>query len=204
MAEIRRAGPSDIDACESVLAMAFQDDPGMIHIEPDIARRADLLPAFFRTFLSASLAENGDLVVAGDPIDGIASWFGPEQHGPSPDAMGANGIGDVLALAGSAAADRLLAMVDVIERQHTALARGPHLRLEFYGVVPARQGSGIGTALIEHGHRRADDLGVLSYLETFTEGNVGFYRRRGYEVAGEFTVGEGTHGWGMIRQPQTG
>src|SRR4051812_34928430 len=81
MAEIRRAGPSDIDACESVLAMAFRDDPGMIHIEPDIARRADLLAAFFRTFLSASLAENGDLGVAGDPLDGMAGWFGPEQHG---------------------------------------------------------------------------------------------------------------------------
>src|SRR4051794_27145178 len=200
MADIRTATSGDIDAAEVALALAFQDDPGMIHIEPDATRRANLLPAFFRTFIAASLAEDGDLVVAGDPIEGIASWFGPERHGPSPDAMGANGIADVLGLAGRAATDRLLSMVEEIERQHAALAHGPHLRLEFYGVVPARQGRGVGTALIDHGHRRADELGVPCYLETFSDANVAFYGRRGYAVVGEFTIDATTHGYGMIRK----
>lgn len=93
-------------------------------------------------------------------------------------------------------------MVGEIERQHGLLANGPHLRLEFYGVVPDRQGTGVGTALIEEGHRRADELGLPSYLETFSDSNVGFYRHRGYEVVGEFTIGDGTPGWGMIRPPQ--
>ena len=56
--------------------------------------------------------------------------------------MGANGFGDVLALAGPESAERLLAMVGETEQQHAQLTDGPHFRLEFYGVVPERQGLG--------------------------------------------------------------
>ncbi len=201
MSDVRPATPSDVEACASVLAAAFQDDPGTMVYEPDPDRRGDILPAFFRTFVAASLAEDGDLVVAGDPVNGVASWFGPDRYGPTPDAMGANGFGEVLALAGPEASQRLLDMVGEIEAQHEQLTDGPHLRLEFYGVVPQRQGSGIGSALIDHGHRRADELGLPCYLETFAESNVRFYERRGYQVVGEFTVGDGVRGYGMRREP---
>jgi GNAT superfamily N-acetyltransferase len=95
-------------------------------------------------------------------------------------------------------------MVGEIERQHAELTEGPHFRLEFFGVVPERQGTGLGTALIDHGHRRADELGLSTYLETFADRNVRFYERRGYEVAREFTIGAGTRGRGMIRPPRAG
>jgi ribosomal protein S18 acetylase RimI-like enzyme len=201
---LRKASPDDIDACARVLATAFQDDPGTVNFEPDDERRRAVLPPFFRTFVAASLEEDGDIVVAGHPIEGVASWFGPARHGPSPDAMSANGFGDVLALAGPKSADRLLAMVDEIEQQHEQLTDGPHFRLEFYGVVPERQGAGVGSALMEHGHGRADELRLSTYLETFSDRNVAYYRHRGYQVVGEFTVGDGTRGWGMIRPPNNG
>jgi len=202
MSNVRPATRSDVAACASVLAAAFQDDPGTMVYEPDPDRRAEILPAFFRTFVAASLAEDGDIVVSGDPVDGVASWFGPDRHGPSPDAMGANGFGEVLPLAGPEASQRLLAMIGEIEAQHEQLTDGAHLRLEFYGVVPERQGSGIGSALIDHGHRRADELGLPCYLETFAEPNVRFYERRGYRVVREFTVGDGVRGYGMLREPR--
>lgn len=201
MVAVRRATRDDIDACATVLAHAFHDDPGTVLYEPDRPRRAELLPRFFRTFVAAALDEDGDLVVAGEPINGIASWFGPERHAPSPDAMGANGFGNVLDVSGPEASQRLLAMVGELEAQHERLTDGTHLRLEFFGVDPAAQGSGIGSALIEHGHRRADEMGVPCYLETFTEENVRFYEHRGYELAGEFTVGDGIPVYGMIRPP---
>ena len=201
MADVRPALWSDVEACASVLAAAFQDDPGTTVYEPDPERRREILPAFFRTFVAASLAEDGDIVVSGDPVNGVASWFGPERHGPTPDAMGENGFGEVLGLAGPEASQRLLAMIGEIEEQHAQLTDGAHLRLEFYGVVPEQQGSGIGSALIDHGHRRAEELGLPCYLETFTEPNVRFYERRGYQVVGEFTIGDGVRGYGMIREP---
>src|SRR5918994_4093997 len=182
MVAIRRATRGDTDACAGVLARAFHDDPGTVLYEPDDARRAEILPRFFRCFVAAALDEDGDLVVAGDPVNGIAMWFGPERHSPSPDAMGANGFGDVLEASGPEASQRLLAMVGELDAQHERLTDGPHLRLEFFGVDPAAQGSGIGSALIEHGHRRADEMGIRCYLETFTQENVRFYAQRGYEL----------------------
>ena len=90
-------------------------------------------------------------------------------------------------------------MVGEIERQQAELTDGPHLRLEFYGVLPERQGTGLGSALIEHGHGRADALGLPCYLETFSTTNVRFYEKRGYAVVRKFTVGAGTRGYAMVR-----
>lgn len=198
---VRAARSVEIDACARVLARAFQDDPGTVLFEPDPARRAEILPPFFRVFVAASLSEGADLVVAGDPVEGIASWFGPDRHGPSPEAMGAYGLDDILERAGAEATGRLLAFTGELERQHGLLIDGPHLRLEFFGVLPDRQRTGLGAALLQHGHRRADELALACYLETFTEPNARFYERRGYRCAGEFTVGDGVPVYGMIRPP---
>lgn len=199
--EIRPATLSDVDACATVLARAFHDDPGAIVFDPDPDRRAEMLPGFFRTFVAASLAEDGDLIVAGDPIEGIASWFGPDRHGPSDRAMDANGFREVLERWGPEVSERMLAMTGEIERQHARLTTGPHFRLEFFGVDPSRQGSGIGSVLIEHGHRIADDLGLPCYLETFTEPNLRYYERRNYRIVGEYKVGNGVPVYGMVRPP---
>lgn len=201
MFAVRPATRDDIEACAGVLAHAFHEDPGTVLFEPDAARRAAILPRFFRAFVAASLDEHGDLVVAGNPVVGIASWFGPDRHGPSPDAMGANGFGDVLEAAGPEASQRLLRMVGELDAQHDRLASGQHLRLEFFGVDPPSQGSGIGSALMEHGHRRADELGIPCYLETFTQKNVRFYQGRGYELAGEYEVGDDVPVYGLLRPP---
>lgn len=199
MTEVRAATSRDIEACARVLADAFQDDPGTAVFLTDAPRRAEILPRFFRTFVAAALSEDSDLLVANDPVEGVASWFGPERHEPSPAAMEAHGLGDVLERCGPEATQRLGAMLAIIEDQHEHLIQGPHLRLEFFGVTPRGQGTGIGSALLEPGHRRADELALPCYLETFTELNVRFYERRGYRVAGEFTIGDGVRGFGMIR-----
>ena len=199
MHRIRAASTEDVDECARVLAAAFQADPGTTVFLPDDRDRAAILPDFFRTFVAAALSEDADIVVAGEPITGVASWFGPDRHGPSPDAMGAHGLGAVLERSGPDATGRLVGMLQEIEANHERLIPGPHMRLEFFGVPPALQGGGIGTALIEHGHRRADESGLPCYLETFSEPNVGYYERRGYRTVGEFTIGDGIRGYGMLR-----
>ena len=199
--EIRPATPRDVGACATVLARAFQGDPGGIVIDPDPAGRAEMFRGFFRVFVAASLSEGADLVVAGEPIEGVASWFGPERHEPSGEAMYAHGLGGVLGRLGPERSQRMLAMTGEIERQHERLITGPHFRLDFFGVDPSRQGSGIGSVLIEHGHRIADERGLPCYLETFTEPNVRYYERRGYRIVGEYRVGDGVPVYGMVRPP---
>jgi ribosomal protein S18 acetylase RimI-like enzyme len=200
--DVRPATLDDIDAYVSVLAHSFHDDPGIVLFEPDPLRRAAILPPFFRAFTAASLSEGGGLMVAGDPVQGVASWFGPDAYGPSPDAMGANGFGGVLEQAGEEAAGRLLAIIGELEGQHARLVSGPHFRLQFFGVEPAQQGKGVGSALIEHGHIHADAAGLPCYLDTFTEENVRYYEKRGYGIVSEFSVGDGVPVYGMVRPAQ--
>ena len=201
MHQVRPATTDDVEDCARVLAAAFQTDPGTIVYIPDDGERSAVLPDFFRTFVAAALSEAADIVVAGEPITGVASWFGPERHGPSPDAMAAHGFGAILERSGPEATSRLLGMLGEIEENHQRLAKEPHMRLEFFGVTPELQGTGLGTALIEHGHRRADELGLACYLETFTQPNVEYYERRGYQTVGEFIIGDGVRGYGMLRSP---
>src|SRR6187399_3007115 len=114
---IRRAIPGDATAIADVLAAAFLDDPGAVIFEPDRARRATILPGFFGTWVRAAIADGGDLVVPEGPdVIGVATWFGPERHGPGDQAMAAAGWDTVLATFGEAAAARARAMTGELER----------------------------------------------------------------------------------------
>ena len=100
------------------------------------------------------------------------------------------------------AATRMGPMVAFLDEQMGRAISGPHWRLEFFGVEPDLQGSGIGSRLLEPGHRRADAAGERAYLETFTTKNVAWYAKRGYEVTIEGIVpGTDTTVWGLIREP---
>lgn len=200
--ETRPATTNDVDSLVDVLSRSFHDDPGTIVFEPDPTRRTSILPVFFRTWLTAALAEEGDLVVPADEVNGLASWFGPDRHEPSETAMEEAGFGAVIEAFGPEAAGRMLAMIGELDARHAQHMSGPHLRLEFFGVDPDVQGRGIGHALIEHGHRRADAEGLACYLETFTERNVRYYEHRGWEVVGTYPVADGVPFYAMRREPR--
>jgi ribosomal protein S18 acetylase RimI-like enzyme len=57
--------------------------------------------------------------------------------------------------------------------------------LDAIGVDPARQGRGIGGALIRLGLDRAAQDGVPAFLETAVEDNVGYYEGFGFRVIDE-------------------
>lgn len=67
-------------------------------------------------------------------------------------------------------------------------------------VDPSLHGRGIGTALVEHGLARVDAEGGPCYLETSKERNVPYWKRFGFEVAFQDSVGKDSVAyWGMIR-----
>ena len=58
----------------------------------------------------------------------------------------------------------------------------------------------LGSTLLEHGLRRADETGRPCYLETFAERNVPFYLRHGFElVVDETEPFSGIRTWGFHR-----
>lgn len=70
------------------------------------------------------------------------------------------------------------------------------------GVESARQGEGIGSALIGYGVDRARAEGVPAFLETGKPRNVPYYERFGFHVAHEDVAPDGgPHIWFMRLDP---
>lgn len=74
--------------------------------------------------------------------------------------------------------------------------------LESVAVDPDRQRGGLGSALINHGLRFADQSQLPAFLETSQPHLVGYYQRFGFVVVAEGDVpGGGPRVWFMRRDP---
>ena len=76
----------------------------------------------------------------------------------------------------------------------------PHWHLGPLGVLPERQGQGIGSRLLESFCEHLDRLRAAGYLETDRPENVPLYERFGFSVIGETPV-YGAPSWFMWRPP---
>ena len=61
----------------------------------------------------------------------------------------------------------------------------PHWYLHFLGTEPARQGRGIGSAVLKPMLDTCDAQGLPAYLEATSERNRSLYMRNGFEDHGE-------------------
>jgi len=75
--------------------------------------------------------------------------------------------------------------------------------LAVIGVDAAKQGQGLGAAMLKYTLQRCDDDGVVAYLESSNPANVSLYQRHGFEVMGEILVGNPQPLTPMIRQPRS-
>jgi ribosomal protein S18 acetylase RimI-like enzyme len=201
---IRRLELADVDAASEVLARAFFDDPGALIVEPDVALRTETIRVLFAPVVRWAIPF-GHVIAAFDrdrSMLGVAT-FVPPGHDTVTDAeLEEAGLTTAVAVVPAAAA-RMLQMTEYLEGQHERGIEGAHWRLDFYGVEPAAQGTGIGSRLLAAGHEAADAAGERVWLETFTVENVRFYERRGYRVVIEGIVpGTGYPLWGLIRDPR--
>ena len=84
---------------------------------------------------------------------------------------------------------------------HDVGPTGDHYYLGVIGSDPAARGRGHGSAVLRPGLDAADAAGLPTFLETGTEGNVGFYRRFGFEVTAELDLDDETRVWCLTRPP---
>jgi GNAT superfamily N-acetyltransferase len=202
-ADVRPAGPGDHAEIVAVMTRAFHDDPGAMIIEPEASLRDAAMSALFHVFVAAALEEATAIQAIGDPLAGVAIWFGPDRHGPSETALrltaSAHGA-PTMSTAADARKDAMLREMESLHRR--SIGDEPHLRLDFLAVDPAAQGRGLGSRLLAAGNRAADERGLPVYLDTFTRADVRFYERRGYRVIEEHPMAQRPYiVWALRREP---
>ena len=75
-----------------------------------------------------------------------------------------------------------------------------HWHLGPVGVLPAHQGSGVGTRLMQRFCMEADSRSARGYLETDLDRNVRFYEKFGFEVVSESLIFDVKNRY-MLRPP---
>jgi ribosomal protein S18 acetylase RimI-like enzyme len=195
---VRRATPSDVPELAAMLARAFVADPFFAYLAGDAPERGQRMRDGWQAILrhaSAGLAATWTT----DDLAGAALWIPPGRS--------ASGALDQLRmlpalgrLTGWGRLRAVSAALETLERRRRSHAPMPHWYLSALGVEPARQGEGIGSALLAPVLQDADASAVPCYLETAVGRNVLLYERHGFDVVEELVLpNTDVHGWLMLR-----
>ena len=173
MSGVRCAGVCDAPAVANVLVRAFFDDPVATFLFPDVRRRPALLARFFDLQLTQNYLRRGVVSTTIDG-DGAALWMPPDAPTPTVRERLFHSAFALRLGARRSAAHRLTAL---LESRHPT---EPHWYLGALGVLPDRQGRGVGTALLESALARCDDRGEGVYLEASRPESARLYERVGF------------------------
>jgi GNAT superfamily N-acetyltransferase len=194
VAGIRAATPDDLDALTSVLLDAFLTGRLADWLVADVTERRAVYGRCFPLVLGHALAA-GEVDMIGDG-SAVAIWLPVIEPGLA-DEPGEYELR--LAEAVGPHLDRFVMKMTACEARHPAVS---HDYLAYLGVTPERQGTGLGSALLDHHHARLDAAGVPAYLEATNERNRDLYLRHGYTTPGPIDLPDGGPPmWGMWREP---
>ena len=175
MARITIGKPEDKARLLQTLVLGFSADPMARWASPDAALYLDRRVEFFDAFAGGAF-DHGTAFVADDGA-AVATWLPP---GVAPDNERMSAI-----FAEQTPPDRMEEMNGLFARMEEFHPKEPHWYLPLIAADPARQGQGLGTALMEAAIARIDADGRPAYLESSSPRNVPFYQRFGFECSGE-------------------
>jgi len=197
---VERAGRKR--AVDSV-TRAFLDDPMWSCVLPDREARGTLLRPMWDALIGFSRVYGQALTTPEG--EGAACWIAPAHTKTTLWKLLRTGMALPRSMMRLPKDDRerFFAMMKFIDGHHKELMPGPHWYLWVLGVAPEAQGRGIGGRLLEPVLARAASEGVPCYLETQTEENVAFYRKRGFGVVFEAREPVGDLPiWFLVRPPE--
>ena len=182
---------SDEDRAIATLTIAFSSDPVARWFLPDADRYLTYWPPFVAAFAGNAFAA-GTADSIGD-CGGIALWLPPDV-GPDDEAMAAIAVDAVPESDHEAVFGVLGQMGDFHPAER-------HWYLPVMGVDVAKQGGGLGSALLRHAAERCDRDGLPAYLEATNPRNARLYAAHGFEELGVIQAGGSPPIWPMLRKP---
>jgi GNAT superfamily N-acetyltransferase len=161
-----------------VLALAFAADPPNRWMYPEAQQYLRYFPAFARALGGAAVPQRTAFVT--EDYTGAALWLAPDV-GPDEPAL-------MTLIEESVAPEKKAVLATVIEEMVRYHPKEPHWYLPFIGVDPARQGQGLGAALMRPMLAECDKARLPAYLESTNPRNRPFYERHGFQAIGEIRV----------------
>jgi ribosomal protein S18 acetylase RimI-like enzyme len=189
---VRSASRDEESAVSAVVILAFATDPMTRWSLGDAHTYLSVMPDLIRAFGAA--AYDSDSAYVTDDFGGAALWLPP---GAEPDLETLGRL--IRTNADPAILSDVDAIFDAMMGYHPKV---PHWYLPLIGTDPARQGQGIGSALMRHALARCDREGAVAYLESSNPRNIPLYRRHGFEVLGTIQAGSSPVLTPMLRPPQ--
>ncbi len=193
---------SQIRDAGELLARAFHDDPLCSYITPGDAKRARDLPWIMTAFIRYCYPF-GTVYTTSGALEGVAVWAPPGHASITLVRMLRAGLLVAPIKVGLTDTRRFLNITNHLEELHKKEVPPRHWYLMWLGVAPSSRGRGIGSALVQAVTSRADEEGLLCYLENTKAMNLAFYQRHGFDVVSETDVPKGgPHIWTMKREPR--
>jgi GNAT superfamily N-acetyltransferase len=191
---------AQLEEAARALALAFQNDPLQSYVLPDPEERAVRSPAHFSTLLRFGRIFGEVYTTPGTP-QGAAVWQPPGVE-VTPESAVSAGFDRLPAHIGADAMNRLGRVLDYLEAVHRRDLSPEQWYLMIVGVAPARQGHGVGRALLQPVLSRTDSAGMPCYLDTSQQRNLPFYQKLGFHIVTESVEPEsGLQLWTLRRDP---
>jgi GNAT superfamily N-acetyltransferase len=198
--EVVPLAEAQLEDAGRALALAFQDDPLQSYVLPDPEQRVLRSPAHFAALLRFGHLF-GEVYTTTATPEGAAIWQPPGVE-VTPERAVSAGLDRLPAHIGADAMERLGRVLDYLEASHRRDVPPEHWYLMIVGVVPARQGQGVGRALLQPVLNRADSASLPCYLDTAQPRNLPFYQKLGFRVVAESVEPEGgLRLWTFRRDP---
>ncbi len=194
---MRLAVAADVPRLADMLVRAFDDDPVASFMFAGDRRRRRGLHAFFTSQLRHQYLPHGHVYTT-DDMQGAALW-GP----PDVPRNGLRELFDLLPAAPYLVSTHTHRAFQLLFQTDGLRPKEPHWYLGTIGTEPSRQGTGIGSTLMQSMMQRIDESGYPAYLESSKDRNVPFYLRYGFEVVEELHSVPGSPPiWRMWREPR--
>jgi ribosomal protein S18 acetylase RimI-like enzyme len=189
MPSITPASLAERDTAIGVLVLAFGADPMARWCWSDPHVYLETFPRFAQAFAGEAFVKG--TAWCADGSAGTALWLPPNVQ-PDEDALGT-------LMENTLSGQKRDDVFALLEQMGTHHPSEPHWYLPLIGVDPARQGEGLGAALMQHALARCDRDGLPAYLESTNPRNVSLYERHGFEVVATIRAGSSPPMHPMLR-----
>jgi len=191
---------SSLDRAVITIARAFSPDPMITWVFPDAAGRLAGSRALMRVLVAFGLRYGR--VTSSHDAKAVGVWIPPGQGITIPGLIRSGMLG-LPFRTGLGPFGRFIAANEKMDKIHKTRVFEPHWYLFGVAVDPDLHGQGIGSAIIREGLALADRDSKPCYLETSEPRNLALYKRLGFAVLQEATLGKGgPPAWAMLREPQ--